>query len=83
MNGIDVMYDKRSQTDYEDSRSSVLFYTKDTATFNEDHSETTENVGEKEATFKVSVDSDQNVAMVYNKFLGWMSLWHFPGHSEY
>ena len=70
MNGIDAMYDKRSQTDYEDSRSCVLFYTKDTYAFDEDHKERTKSAGEKEATFKVSVDSDQNVAMVHNKFPG-------------
>lgn len=45
MNGSDVMYDKRSQIDYEDSRSCALLYAKDTATFNEGHSEMNKSLG--------------------------------------
>ena len=43
--GSEVTYGKRSQVGYEDSRSCVLLYAKDTATFNEGHTEMSKSLG--------------------------------------
>lgn len=64
MNGSDVMNDKKSQTDYEDSRSFVLLYAANTGTINEGLGEKSKCFGKtKEAKFETSIGSNQDVAM--------------------
>lgn len=43
--GREILCDKRSQLGYENSRSCVLLYVTDAATFNEDHSKIMKSVG--------------------------------------
>lgn len=58
MNGSDVMNDKTSQTDYEESRSFVLLYATNTGTINEGLDEMSKHFGKtKEARFEASIGS--------------------------
>lgn len=58
MNGSDVMNDKTSQTDYEESGSFVLLYVTNIGTINEGLGNRSKHFDEtKEARFEASIDS--------------------------